>query len=159
MKNSIIKDIAATLLLMMFLYAGFSKYFDYLAFQRGMHNQPFPSWMSSILVILIPVVEISTALLLLLERSRDKGLQASVLLMSLFTAYVAAILLHLFRHVPCICGGLIKSMSWTTHLIFNLFFLSLSILALRLGKQSNGKPSYSTMDNPPDKNISRAKSG
>ena len=88
-------------IVMMFLYASFSKYFDFGAFQRAMYNQPFPAWFSSVLIVILPPIEIYIVWLLVREKSRRKGLIATIFIMSLFTLYIAAILLHFFPKVPC----------------------------------------------------------
>jgi hypothetical protein len=132
MKKDLAADLIVTLILMMLFYAGFSKYFDFEGFQRAMRNQPFPSWFSSVLVIILPPVEIIVAFFLARERTRLYGLIATVVLMTAFTIYIIAILLHLFPNVPCSCGGIIRALTWQWHLLFNLFFLSLAIIGLRI---------------------------
>lgn len=123
MKKEVILDVIVTITLMMFLYAGFSKYFDYGAFKRAMYNQPFPEGLSHLLIVSLPPVEIIAGFLLLPEKTRKAGLMLSLLLMTAFTLYIAAILLHFFPKVPCSCGGIIRLLTWNQHLYFNLFFL------------------------------------
>lgn len=125
-------ETAAALLILLFLYAAFSKWMDMGAFTRAMHNQPFPSWMATVLVWTLPPVEITVALMLMFKRTQLIGFMASLILMILFTLYIIAILLHLFPRVPCSCGGVIKQLGWTAHLVFNLFFVFISILAIVL---------------------------
>jgi cytochrome bd-type quinol oxidase subunit 2 len=132
MKKELILDTIVTLLIMMFLYASFSKYFDFGQFKRAMYNQPFPGWFSTLLIIVLPPIEIVIAMLLYREQSRLKGFQASACIMSLFTLYIIAILSHVFPNVPCSCGGIIRLLTWPRHLIFNMFFLTITIIGLRL---------------------------
>ena len=153
-------DISVTLIIMMFLYASFSKYFDFASFQRAMHNQPFPYWLSSILVIIIPPVEIIIAILLFKEKLRKKGLWGTVILMSMFTVYIGAILLHFFPSVPCSCGGIIRMLSWQQHLYFNLFFIVIAVLGLIfLPKTNDDKLNPKNDVAFGHQDISRAKSG
>ena len=100
MKKELLTDIIVTLIIMMFLYASFSKYFDFASFRRAMHNQPFPYWLNTLLIIIIPPVEIIISFLLFREKTRKKGLWATVILMSLFTFYIGAILLNFFLLRP-----------------------------------------------------------
>ncbi|WPU99080.1 hypothetical protein SNE26_24000 [Mucilaginibacter sp. cycad4] len=132
MKKQFIIDAAVLLLLTMFLYASFSKLFDFAGFQRAMHKQPFPAWISSLLVYFVPAVEIGICVLLLRERTRKTGLWAAALLMLLFTAYIAAILLGFFKKIPCSCGGIINRLGWGQHLIFNIAFLLFATAGLFL---------------------------
>jgi putative oxidoreductase len=160
MKKELLIDIIVTLIIMMFLYASFSKYFDFSSFKRAIHNQPFPYWFSSLLIIFIPPIEITIAFLLFREKTRKKGLLASVILMSLFTFYIGAILLHFFPSVPCSCGGIIRMLSWQQHLFFNLFFIIISGIGLSI----QSKPTFNKLKQSNKlafghKDISRAKSG
>ena len=135
MKNRAILESIVILLVMMFLYASFGKYFDFAAFQRAMHNQPFPSWFSSFLIIIIPPMEMITCILLVMKRTRGKGLLAATILMTVFTLYIGAIFLHLFPRVPCSCGGIIRLLGWRGHLLFNLFFLGIAFTGLIIQKK------------------------
>jgi putative oxidoreductase len=69
---------------------------------------------------------------LMFERTRLAGFYASLALMIVFTIYTGIILLHFFRYIPCSCGGVIKKLTWKQHLVFNLFFVVLSILGIIL---------------------------
>jgi hypothetical protein len=40
--------------------------------------------------------------------------------------------LLVFGRIPCSCGGLISSLSWTQHLFFNLFFLLANAIVLSI---------------------------
>lgn len=51
----------------------------------------------------------------------------SVILMLIFTLYVALILLNAFEYIPCSCGGIMESLSWNEHLLVNLLFLAVAI--------------------------------
>jgi putative oxidoreductase len=95
-----------------------------------MHNQPFPMWFSSVLVYLLPAVELFIAGMLLFERSRYMGLWASAILMGLFTVYTCLVLCKVFYKVPCSCGGVIRNLTWGWHLVFNIFFVFVSIVAI-----------------------------
>lgn len=128
-------EIISALLILLFLYAALSKWMDMAAFTKAMHNQPFPHWMADTLAWTLPPVEIAVAILLMFRRTQLIGFTASLILMTLFTLYILAILLHLFPRVPCSCGGVIKQLGWNAHLVFNLFFVFISILAIVL-KQS-----------------------
>jgi len=62
-------------------------------------------------------------------------LYASLILMMAFTIYTVTVLLHAFRYVPCSCGGVIKKLTWPQHLVFNLFFVAISLLGIWLKKR------------------------
>jgi hypothetical protein len=142
MKKELIADVLVALIFMMLLYASFSKYFDFSAFQRAMHNQPFPSWFSDALVIFLPPMEIIAAVLIAFDKTRIIGLKATITIMTAFTLYIVAILLHLFPMVPCTCGGIIRLMSWPQHLLFNLFFIAIAIIALKITVENQPNKTY-----------------
>jgi len=127
MKKLTIADAIIVLMLSLFLYTGFSKFFDFENFKVAMHNQPFSEWFGHILVWFLPSAEVLIAALLLFEKTQKQALLAGIIMMMLFTVYTALILFHFFSTVPCPCGGIIKSFSWREHFFFNLFFLLLSL--------------------------------
>lgn len=146
MKNKLnaIKNLPATqtvfevivgLVIVLFVYAAVSKLADFDLFRRQMLIQVFPLWLSSILVWAIPLAELIAAIMLLFSNTMLKGLYLSCLLMTAFTGYIALVLLHIFKKVPCSCGGILQNMGWETHLIFNAVFLILIIMAIILKKK------------------------
>jgi putative oxidoreductase len=141
-------EIISTLLIMLFLYAAFSKWLDMRTFVSAMHNQPFPSWMATVFVWTVPTIEVIISIMLMVRTTQLAGLVASLILMTIFSIYIASILLHFFSRVPCSCGGVIKKLGWGQHLVFNLFFVAIAILGILLKQRkqnditrplSNGK--------------------
>jgi putative oxidoreductase len=151
--------IVILLIVMMWLYAGFSKYFDFAGFKRDMYKQPFPTWLSDILVIILPPMEIAAALIVAWQKTRRIGLVVTEVLMAAFTLYIIAIMLNFFPRVPCSCGGIIKSFTWEEHLKFNLFFVAIGITGLLVNKASENSNTLQLKIENDYKNISRAKSG
>jgi hypothetical protein len=141
MKKEIIINLILTISAVLFLYASFSKYADWAQFGNSMHKQPFPEWMIGILMWSLPPIEIIIAALLLgglfNQKLRILGLYAFELTMALFTFYIVAILLNLFPRVPCSCGGVLQSLGWVQHLVFNLFFMLLSAFGIYLYKRQS----------------------
>lgn len=135
MRNKkLIIEIVILLLVILFLYTGVSKLVDFKGFTYDLNNQPFPNTFTPILRWIIPFAEIAIVATLLFDKTRLIGLYSSLVLMILFTIYTALVLLHVFDYVPCSCGGVIKYLSWPQHLMFNLFFVVISYVAIRLCK-------------------------
>jgi putative oxidoreductase len=107
-----------------------SKLMDFEQFKTQMFNQALPREVATILIWTLPGLELLTAVMLFFEQTRLLGYYLSAVLLCLFTAYIALVLLHSFSRIPCSCGGVIKALGWKTHLVFNLFFLLLSILGI-----------------------------
>ena len=135
MKRKIIIEIISSLLILLFLYASVSKWLAFKTFIGEMNNQPFPNWMTPYLVWGIPIIEVLIAVALIFEKTRVPALYASFVLMTAFTIYTVAVLLHAFKYVPCSCGGVIKKLTWPQHLVFNLFFVVISLLGVWLKKR------------------------
>ncbi|WP_412468787.1 MauE/DoxX family redox-associated membrane protein [Pedobacter sp. KLB.chiD] len=134
--KTIITEITVLLLVVLFLYTGLSKFIDFKGFTRDLNNQPFPNSFTPFLRWAVPLTEIAIVGALIYDKTRLIGLYASLVLMSLFTIYTALVLLHVFAYVPCSCGGVIKHLSWPQHLLFNLFFVLITSIAI---KQQNSK--------------------
>lgn len=116
------------LLIILFTYTAVAKLSDLASFEGQMLNQPLPSWINRALIGGVPALEIAIVLLLIFKRTQRYGLMASAILMSAFTIYVGAVVFHFFGRVPCSCGGVLKSMSWEVHLIFNLAFTVMAVI-------------------------------
>jgi len=113
---------------------------DFDRFVGEMNNQPLPNSWTPFLVWTIPSLEIAISAALIFERTRTVGLIASLILMTLFTIYTGVVLLHFFEYVPCSCGGVIRKLTWPQHLVFNLFFVALSITGIILQRRKSSKP-------------------
>jgi uncharacterized membrane protein YphA (DoxX/SURF4 family) len=136
MKRKIIIEIISSLLIVLFLYTGLSKWLDFKRFIGDINNQPFPNQLTPFIVWALPVTEVLVALALVAEKTRVAALWVSFGLMVLFTIYTILILLHVFHRVPCSCGGVIRGLSWTQHLFFNLFFTGISLTAIILKRDA-----------------------
>lgn len=115
------------LLVTLFVYTAVSKILDAGTFSEQMHNQPLPRWLTGSLVWIVPSIELIIAGLLLIRPLRIYGLLLSFFLLLIFTVYVSLVISHSFEWIPCSCGGVLKSMSWETHLVFNIGFTLLAL--------------------------------
>lgn len=133
MKLSIKKSDVITgvcyLYILLFTYAAASKLFDFQNFQVQLSQSPLISAFASFLSWIVPLLELIICVLLILPKTRMAGLYASYFLMAMFTFYIY-IILNYSSFVPCSCGGILEKLSWNEHLIFNLLFILLAILAL-----------------------------
>lgn len=132
MKKEIVFTIILFLIGLLFIYTSISKYLSFHTFINDMHKQPFPGWFSNMLVIVLPPLEILISLSLIFDKTRLAGLITSFVLMALFTIYAAVIYFRIYPIRPCSCGGVIRSLTWGQHLLFNLFYTLISLYAIRL---------------------------
>lgn len=126
------------LLALLFIYAAASKLLDFEAFQVQLAQSPLLSAYAGIISYSILIIEFAVAILLLILNTNKLGLYASIGLMASFTLYIYLIL-NYSDFVPCSCGGILEKLGWTEHLIFNIFFLVLSLIALFVLVKKRGR--------------------
>lgn len=121
-KTLYINSITAALAVL-FCYAAMSKLLNYEQAEQEMLNQVFPHSIALVLTWLVPSVELIVCLLLLLKNTQYIALWAAALLLLAFSIYIAVVMTGVFGRVPCSCGGILKNMSYATHLLFNILFM------------------------------------
>jgi len=131
MKRINFLDVVIFLFVILFIYAATNKLMTFAEFQAQLGKSPLIMGNSKILSYAVPSVEIVISLLLLLPRTILYGLYGSFFLMVSFTGYILFIL-TLSPYVPCSCGGVLNSLGWTEHLIFNIAFVLLAIAGVFL---------------------------
>jgi uncharacterized membrane protein YphA (DoxX/SURF4 family) len=124
-------EIISLLFVLLFVYTAVSKFIDYQNFRAVIGQSPLITRIAGPLSIIVPVLEMIIAFLLVIPRYRLLGLLASFAIMVLFTTYII-VLLTLSEKVPCSCGGIISSMSWTQHLYFNILFTIIAFIGMFL---------------------------
>lgn len=130
-KPSQIRNTCAALIAIMLCYAALSKLTDYQVSKEQMLNQVFPNVVALQLTWLVPAVEVLIAIGLIIKTTVLKSLYASLLLMTAFSIYISLTMTGIFGRTPCSCGGILKNMSYTTHLLFNLFFIILAVIGIK----------------------------
>lgn len=126
LNKKIITEIIRFSLVLLFVYAGASKLQDYQTFVFQLGRSPFIDEFAQLTAWALPAGEILVGLALTLNRFRLLGLYASLFLMTMFSAYIYA-MVHYSFDLPCSCGGILSNMDWETHLWFNLVFVVLSL--------------------------------
>lgn len=127
------KLLRATILLF-WIYVGIDKFWQLGAFKIALTQQPVISYFASVLFWLLPVIEISIGVLLAYpsRKLQELGWRASTILIAIFTIYIGLGILDVYDKKPCMCTSFLTHISWTTHFLFNIFILMLSILGLML---------------------------
>jgi hypothetical protein len=138
MKTKTILDAIVFLLILLFVYAAVFKLLDYESFKLNI-SVSIGNSLSGAFALGIPLLELSIACLLFTSRFRIVGLYASSILMLGFTFYIGYYVLFNVTQRPCACGGVLTSMGWTDHLIFNLSFTILAALGIYLYRRQNRK--------------------
>ncbi|MBS0351868.1 MAG: hypothetical protein JSR33_11950 [Proteobacteria bacterium] len=127
-------EIITSLLVLLFVYAAFSKLMDFRSFRVHLEVTPYVGSFARSLSILLPAGELLIVILLLRPQARLAGLWLSFITMILFTIYVALMLLTQ-QHLPCTCGGFIQKLSWPQHLVMNIIFTIVALAGIILNNR------------------------
>ncbi|HRE67739.1 MAG TPA: DoxX family membrane protein [Cyclobacteriaceae bacterium] len=128
-RRQIIIEIISFLFILLFVYAALNKLVDYQKFKIQIGQSPLLTGFGDTIPWMVIVVELVVSIMLITPRLRLSAFFSSFCLMTMFTAYVVAIL-KFSPYVPCSCGGVLEKLGWTEHLIFNGAFLILSGVAV-----------------------------
>lgn len=126
MKKATIVEVIIILYAILFLYTGISKLMEYKVFREQIAESPILAPVAPLIAHGLPLFEFFLVLLLVMPRWRLKGLYASTGLMTIFTIYIITIMVF-NDQLPCSCGGIMASLSWRQHLVFNSVFILLGI--------------------------------
>ncbi|MBB5440092.1 putative membrane protein YphA (DoxX/SURF4 family) [Pedobacter sp. AK017] len=133
-KETLITLITASLALL-FFYAAVTKLMHYEQSRYEMYKQLFARDIAEVLTWLLPVTELLLVLLLLIKSTRLKGLYATLIVLIVFTIYIAVAMSGIFGKKPCACGGVIEWLNYWQHLGLNFFFIVVAALGIALEKQ------------------------
>ena len=116
----------------LYMYTGYDKLHDIERFIKGISKISGIGQYAELIGWGIPLIEILLAIMLIVPRVKTQrwALWGSVILMGIFCAYISYMLIFVENRM-CNCGGIIESMGWKTHLIFNIFWLATGIYTLK----------------------------
>jgi len=129
--------IISLLYIVLFVYTASSKLIHLGQFQLQLEGFPFISSYATWIAIGVPLVELVVAGLFLFEKYILTALYASISLMVFFTTYIIMVL-SFSDSIPCSCGGVVSSMGWKTHIIFNSTFIILALIGILLIRKKYG---------------------
>lgn len=122
------------LFIALFIYTAINKIITQESFERTISKIPLIGMFSYTISWMIPVIEFIIAVTLILPVIKKAGLYASLLLMFIFTIFLVYMVLS-GNELPCSCGGIISSLTWNQHILFNIGFIILAITGLKLYKR------------------------
>lgn len=128
MTKKTIVEIISILYVSLLVYTGIHKLMDYELNREQLSVMPLVASFADMFAWLLPLIEFAIAVIIFIPRSRTVGLFFGMVLMVAFAGYVI-VLMHEPSELPCTCGGFLKSLSWPQHLVFNLVFMALGMLA------------------------------
>lgn len=131
MKRKAVVETISILFIFLFVYAATSKLIEYEKFKVQLGQSPLLTDFASWIAWLVPAIEIIISVLLAIKQLKLMGLYASFSLMVMFTAYIIGVT-RFSDNIPCSCGGILESMGWNAHLLFNFSFVFLAIIGIFL---------------------------
>ncbi|HLV38544.1 MauE/DoxX family redox-associated membrane protein [Xanthomarina sp.] len=133
-----IVEIISMLFILLFVYASISKLLEFKDFQTQLGQSPLLGAFAIPISYGVICIELVTSILLAFKKTRIQGLYIAFMLMVMFTTYII-IILNFTSFTPCSCGGVLETLGWTEHLIFNTVFIVLALWALYLIEQVTTK--------------------
>lgn len=131
MRRAMIVEGICGLFILLFIYTAITKLVDFNSFKATLQQSPLIAAQGVVVAWLLPTAELTIAVLLFLPATKKVGLYGSLVIMILFTAYIGYMILFAIK-LPCSCGGVISRLSWRQHLVFNIVWIVLAIIALQL---------------------------
>lgn len=128
-------------LVLLFTYAGLSKFLEWEEFYLNLLNSPLlpvPETWTVLASWGLPVTELFLVVLLIYPKTKLIALCMSIGILSLYILYLLA-LIFLAPYQPCSCGGIIALLTWEQQLWFTLGCLSFASLTLFLKKSEQNK--------------------
>lgn len=129
-KNNVV-IVICYLYILLFVYTAVSKFLDFENFQVEIAQSPILTAYAGFFARAVIIIELIIALLFTVKRFRIIALYSAYTIMLLFSVYIF-IILNFSPYIPCSCGGVLEKMGWTEHLIFNITFCILALIALYL---------------------------
>lgn len=131
--------LCVSLLVILFINTGLGKIIDHEIFKLQMSKQPLPIWSKSILVYMLPFLEIGIIVLLLFKTTRQKGFIIATLLMIAYSIYAYLAYKEVYGYVICACGKIFQKMNWQDHYRINIALTLIAITGLIINKISHSK--------------------
>jgi thiol-disulfide isomerase/thioredoxin len=127
--------------IILFIYTGVAKLTDLASARDRLVFSPLPAPLASISAWSLPICELLLAVALFIPAIRLKALYATLILMTLFTAYVL-IILSIDDHISCGCGGIVEELSPKQHVLFNSTCVILSAIAILISRRQKSTPGF-----------------
>jgi len=129
--KSTISPIIISLFVFLLAYTGLSKIFHHSLFVVTLRQSQVLNSYAGLISWFLPILELCTAALLIIKKTQRLALYTTLTLMLIFTFYILYLLVFV-PDLPCSCGGVLQSLSWSGHLILNLFLVFLSLFEILL---------------------------
>lgn len=142
--KKILLELFSASLVILFVYTASIKLIKFEENALAMKAQPLVHWLQNLLIFGVPFSEIIAVALIAVPKWRRIGLYTTLGLLLCFTGYVVLVNLNYYGRIPCSCGGVIGSLTWQEHLVFNSFFIIICISAIFLDRHITNRENQSS---------------
>jgi len=128
-------------MILFWLYVGMDKIWIHDAFELSLVHQPLIGSFAPVLSWLMPLLEISLAVLLFmpLKKLEYLGWSVSLLLILIFSIYIALGVFGILKNAPCMCSSFLTNVNRITHLWINALLFILTLAGLFLSRKTSNK--------------------
>ncbi len=129
------------LLTILFVYTAVSKLNHLDLFQGRLERMPYISPYASLISWVVPFLELVIAGLLWFPKYRTMAFYSSFILLGLFTIYIIVVLKY-SDSIPCSCGGVISTLGWGDHILFNAALMLMALMGIIWSKKNYDMQSH-----------------
>ncbi|OJU74566.1 MAG: hypothetical protein BGO09_02950 [Bacteroidetes bacterium 47-18] len=140
----------STVFIIVWGYTGINKLYAPHKFAATMKDVKFMRPFADFLSYFVPIFELLLCLFLVFSfvtigktdiNTRKIGLYVSAIFIFALTVYVG-LMIAMYEHLPCRCGGVVEWLSWRNHLYLNIGLLLLAIAAIVVMKKNKYSKYY-----------------
>lgn len=133
-------------MILFWLYVGMDKIWIHEAFELSLVQQPLIGAFAPTLSWLMPLLEILLAILLFMPNRKleSLGWKLSLLLILLFSIYIALGVMGILKNAPCMCSSFLTNVNRITHLWINGILFIVSLIAFLIRTKILNKSTQST---------------
>lgn len=128
--KSLLVLIVSGFLILLFAYTGVSKLLMFQNFIEQLRQVEFLRPIALPIAIVLPLTELVVSMLLLLPGTRLIGFWCVLIMLFSFIVYISSMLVF-SPSLPCSCGGVLQSLSWQAHLVFNAIVTVATLVAMK----------------------------
>lgn len=137
----IIFEVIINAFVLLFIYTAVSKIMTFHTFNMVLHRSVLIKHFSAFVAYAIPAIEILLSILLIIPKTKRVAIIGSFILMIVFTAYLVY-MVYSGAKLTCNCGGVISSMTWKQHILFNISFILLAGIGIWISSNKKQENSH-----------------
>ncbi|MFC3355525.1 MauE/DoxX family redox-associated membrane protein [Sphingobacterium zeae] len=128
-------------MILFWLYVGMDKIWIHDAFELSLVHQPIIGAFAPVLSWLMPLLEISLAVLLFMPSKKLEylGWSLSLLLILIFSIYIALGVFGVLKDAPCMCSSFLTNVNRITHLWINALLFMLSLAGFFISSKTSNR--------------------